>query len=89
MADALRLGSENLNPVLALELTNSCVTRRKQLQLHYNMVCVGGVSTCSQGGLDNQVMNQNFMCWVQQGIIVPGCPKHSSLLLNFSVSTLA
>lgn len=42
MADALRLGSENLNPVLALELTNSCVTRRKQLQLHYNMVCVCG-----------------------------------------------
>lgn len=55
MADALSLGSENLNPILSLEL----IIRREQLQLHYNRVCWGGVSTCSQGGLDNQVSHES------------------------------
>lgn len=40
-SDTLRLGSGNLNPILAVELI-SCVMWRKQLQPHYNMVCVCG-----------------------------------------------
>lgn len=82
-ADALRLGSGNLNPILAVELI-SCVMWRKQLQPHYNMVCVcgGGVSTCSQGGMDNQVSQVSELHVLGTRDYCSGCPKHSSLLLK-------